>query len=94
MNIKDVLRDHARWLDGNRGERADLRDADLENAKLQGAKLQGANLRFAKLRFADLRFADLPHYSEILKAQWLDDMSHIEDDEQRAQALLERYCRV
>ena len=62
--LKQVLKDHAAWLRGAGGSRADLsgadlRDADLRDADLSGANLSGANLSGADLSGADLRDADL-----------------------------------
>ena len=72
MNRDDldrILSEHAKWLAGDGGGRADLRDADLRDADLRGANLrradlwranlQDADLRDANLRGADLRDADL-----------------------------------
>lgn len=57
--LKAVLDDHRRWLDGDGGSRADLGFADLRRANLQGATLHDANLQGAILRGANLRGADL-----------------------------------
>ena len=73
--LRDVLREHKRWLNNEDGaKRADLRDADLRYANLSDADLRGAylygvdlrgadlysaNLRGANLRGADLRDVDL-----------------------------------
>ena len=67
--LKITLAQHVLWLNSNRGEMADLREADLREADLLGANLRwadlrgadllGANLRGANLRGADLRGADL-----------------------------------
>ena len=54
-----ILDKHAKYLHGDDGERANLRDADLSRADLRGADLRGANLRDADLRDADLRGAEL-----------------------------------
>ena len=59
MDLKKILDEHAKWLAGNGGERADLQGADLLWADLQGADLQGADLRKTDLQGADLRWADL-----------------------------------
>ena len=76
MYIKDVLVGHKVWLDSNgeRGERANLRnailqqadlhDADLTRADLNGARLSVADLMRTNLTGADLRGADL----------WMSDM--------------------
>ena len=63
--LKVVLENHKKWLNGNKGglranlRGADLRGADLRGACLQGAYLRGADLQDAYLRGADLRGADL-----------------------------------
>ena len=65
MDIKLILKKHAKWIRGeDGGERADLcgadlRNADLCNANLRGASLRGADLCDADLYGADLRGADL-----------------------------------
>jgi uncharacterized protein YjbI with pentapeptide repeats len=74
--IKDVLLAHGEWLSskGERGERAelknailqqaDLHDANLERADLSGARLSVTDLMRTNLTGADLRGADL----------WMSDM--------------------
>ena len=57
--LKCVLGQHAKWLAGDGGKRADLSGADLRWADLREANLSGADLREANLRGADLRGADL-----------------------------------
>ena len=76
MHIKDVLAAHKVWLEtnGERGERAELRnailqqadlhDADLTRADLNGTQLSVADLMRTNLTGADLRGADL----------WMSDM--------------------
>lgn len=59
MDIKKILSDHLRWIEGDGGEQADLREANLRGANLRGANLREADLREADLRWADLRGADL-----------------------------------
>ena len=54
-----ILENHKKWLEGNGGERANLKGADLRDADLYGANLCGANLYGANLRDADLRGANL-----------------------------------
>lgn len=54
MNINEILKNHRLWLNGQGGERADLREADLRGACLFKADLFGADLRGADLRGADL----------------------------------------
>jgi len=68
--LKQILREHKRWLDGEMGIRADLQEANLRGANLRGANLRGANLRGADLRGADLQGADLQEtiYEDI---NWL-----------------------
>jgi hypothetical protein len=55
----DWYKPHQRWLAGDGGERANLRNADLRNANLRGASLMRANLSGADLRWAVLSGADL-----------------------------------
>ena len=68
--LRDVLREHKRWLNDEDGAKradlryanlsdADLRYANLSDADLRGADLYSANLRGANLRGADLRDVDL-----------------------------------
>ena len=59
QQLSEILVEHAKYLTGNIGKRADLRDADLRGANLQDADLQRANLQDAYLQDADLRDADL-----------------------------------
>ena len=69
MDIKKILSEHSKWINGEGGERADLsgdnliladlREADLSEADLRGADLRLADLREADLRGANLRLADL-----------------------------------
>lgn len=47
--LKEILRLHALWLDGN---------AEGAQANLCGADLSGANFRNADFRYANLRYAD------------------------------------
>ena len=58
-DLKKVLDDHALWLRGEGGARANLRGADLRRADLQGADLQGADMRWADLQDTNLRGANL-----------------------------------
>lgn len=58
--IKEILKLHKLWLDGDpAGVRADFEGANLYNADLRGANLRDANLRSANLVGANLRSADL-----------------------------------
>ena len=59
MDIKKILSEHSKWINGDGGERANLSGADLRGADLSGADLRGADLRGADLSRADLRWADL-----------------------------------
>jgi len=45
VNLRKILDDHAAWLRGTGGARANLSDADLHGADLHGADLHGADLR-------------------------------------------------
>ena len=57
--LNKILEDHALWLEGKGGKRADLRRADLCEADLRGVNLRGANLYGADLSGANLYGADL-----------------------------------
>ena len=57
--LKQVLKDHAAWLRGAGGSRANLSIANLSCANLSDADLSGANLSGANLSYADLRDANL-----------------------------------
>ena len=57
--LEETLEKHKKWLNGEGGEKANLRFADLQNVDLRGADLRGAALRFASLRGASLREASL-----------------------------------
>ena len=59
IELKQILKDHLRWLNNEGGKRADLRGAYLQGADLRGVYLQGAYLRGAYLQGADLRGAYL-----------------------------------
>lgn len=54
-----ILSDHAKWLRGEGGKRADLSGRDLRCVKLIYADLAGADLTGAKLILANMRGADL-----------------------------------
>ena len=54
MDIKKILSEHSKWINGDGGERANLRGADLRRANLRGADLSEANLSGADLRWAEL----------------------------------------
>jgi len=57
--LETILADHAKWLSGNGGSRADLSRADLRRTNLSFANLSGANLSFANLSEANLTRACL-----------------------------------
>jgi hypothetical protein len=60
MEIKEILRLHGLWLDGEEGgARANLTRANLTGADLTGADLTGADLTDANLTGADLTGANL-----------------------------------
>ena len=64
--LETILADHAKWLSGQGGSRADLSrrylgDADLRNVNLSRACLSGAYLSGAYLSRACLSRADLSH---------------------------------
>lgn len=57
--LKEILRLHALWLDGNaEGAQANLCGADLRGADFRDADFRDANLRDADFRYANLRYAD------------------------------------
>ena len=75
MDIKKILSEHSKWINGDGGERADLRwaslsGADLSGANLSGADLSGADLRRADLSVADLRRANLSGAKNVDQACW------------------------
>ena len=57
--LETILADHAKWLSGQGGSRADLRSADLSGADLSHVDLREADLREANLSGANLSFANL-----------------------------------
>jgi hypothetical protein len=57
--MKAILADHAKWLRGEGGARADLSRANLRSADLSYADLRSADLSSANLRYADLSYANL-----------------------------------
>ena len=65
--MKAILADHAKWLRGEGGARADLSSANLRSANLRSADLRSANLRSANLRSANLSSADL-RYADLSSA--------------------------
>ena len=59
MNLKKILADHALWLRGDGGTRADLSRANLRCTNLRGANLSRADLLYANLSGADLSDTNL-----------------------------------
>ena len=57
--LNEIIAEHAKWLEGHSGKRADLRRANLFGADLHEADLRGANMCYADLRHANLCGADL-----------------------------------
>ena len=69
--LDKILDNHKLWLrmNGEQGERANLKGANLERANLkwanlkwanlEGANLEGANLKWANLKWANLKGANL-----------------------------------
>ena len=70
--LKEILRLHALWLDGNaEGAQANLCGADLRGADFRDADFRYANLRDADFRYADLRDADF-RYADLSEADLRD----------------------
>ena len=59
--LNEIIAEHAKWLEGLGGRRADLCEADLGHVNLCRADLCEADLGHANLYGADLRGADLCH---------------------------------
>lgn len=57
--LEETLEKHKKWLNGEGGEKANLRFVDLQNVDLRGASLREADLRGVDLHFANLQGADL-----------------------------------
>ena len=70
--LKVVLDNHVKWLNGNGGNRADLSGANLSGANLSGAYLSMADLSGANLSGADLSGADLDFSQLNLSCKGLD----------------------
>jgi hypothetical protein len=64
--IAAVLAEHARWLRGEGGERADMRGADMQGADIQGADIQGANMQGADMRGANMRGAKIGNGQTVI----------------------------
>ena len=56
-----VLSEHAEWLRGSGGSRADLKNTNLRNTNLRNTNLKIANLRNTNLRNTNLKSADLQY---------------------------------
>ena len=65
--LQSVLAEHAKWLAGSGGTRADLSYANLSGANLSCSDLRDADLRGANLRGADLSGAT----GVVTAAKWL-----------------------
>ena len=57
--LNEIIAEHAKWLEGHSGKRADLKGANLFGADLHEADLRGANMCYADLRHANLCGADM-----------------------------------
>ena len=57
--LKEILKEHRKWLNGKGGERAILTGADLSYKDLRGVDLRHADLRYVDLINTDLSGADL-----------------------------------
>lgn len=65
--LNEIITEHAKWLEGASGKRADLKRATLFGADLHGANLRGANMYNANLRKTDLHGANL-HSADLYGA--------------------------
>ena len=60
MNLKEILKKHKMWLNGEEGgERANLINANLSGVNLTGVDLSEADLNGVNLSNADLRYTNL-----------------------------------
>lgn len=59
--LNEIIAEHAKWLEGHGGKRANLKRASLYGANLCGADLRGANMCHADLCVAHLHGANLHH---------------------------------
>ena len=60
MNLKEILKKHKMWLNGEEGgERANLINANLSGVNLSGVDLSEADLNGVNLSNADLRYTNL-----------------------------------
>jgi hypothetical protein len=84
--LAKILEEHKKWVNGEGGKRANLRNADLRNtdlhevnlwnANLRGTNMRGANMRGADLRCANLRGADLRNADLSDADLWNADLSN------------------
>ena len=65
--LNEIIAEHAKWLEGHSGKRADLKRANLFGADLHEADLRAANMCYADLRHANLCGADL-RYAYLCRA--------------------------
>jgi hypothetical protein len=57
--LAEIIREHKKWLTGDGGQRADMRDANMRGANMQGADMRGADMRDANMQRADMQGADM-----------------------------------
>lgn len=65
--LNEILERHKKWLNGEDGKQAKLRNTDLQNVCLRKVDLRNADLTDADLRGSDLREADL-RYADLYGA--------------------------
>ena len=95
--MKKILEEHAKWLKGEGGERADLRSANLSSADLRSADLYGADLRSADLRSAKLTGFGIPDEGELIVWKKVQDKLvklAIPPESKRIGSLIGRKCRA
>lgn len=70
--LKEILKEHQKWLRNEGGRRADLSGADLRKANLNSVDLSEANLRCSNLAEANLTGANLSgadlKYADLIEA--------------------------
>jgi len=59
--LKEILKEHRKWLMREGGKKADLHGINLMGCSLSDADLRGANLSYANLTSADLNGANLSY---------------------------------
>ena len=67
MNLTEILKDHALWLGGGGGERANLRGANLRGANLEGANLWGTRGNGEEIKSLQIGTYDIVYTSKVLK---------------------------